>query len=74
MKEGQPIRFENENGEFTISETPTGEQKIFMLPKGPVMKPNQVRHAENLAMLTGFAHGRFYERGIPRLPKEHKRR
>lgn len=43
-----------------------------MKEQGPAsMKPNQVRHSENLHGkpgvdgLTGFYHGIFYDRGIP---------
>lgn len=38
-------------------------------PPTPRMKPNQVRHAQNLAMYTGFWHGSYYEHGRIQKPK-----
>lgn len=35
------------------------------------MKPNQMRHADNLSRLTGFWHGKFFEKGVVRPSKEH---
>lgn len=63
-----------ENGQiegFTPLEVslPT-EGVIFQYePTTPRMKPNQVRHAQNLAMFTGFWHGSYYERGRIQKPK-----
>ena len=40
-------------------------------PTSYKMKPNQVRHAENLAIFDGgFWHGTYYENGVARLPKK----
>lgn len=38
------------------------------------MKENQIRHAENLALFTGFHHGIFYDHGIPRGRQRWERR
>lgn len=40
-------------------------------PPKPRMKPNQVRHSQNLAMFTGFYHGSYYFRGIPQHNLKH---
>jgi hypothetical protein len=38
-------------------------------PPTPRMKPNQVRHSQNLAMFTGFWHGSYYIDGRIQKPK-----
>lgn len=36
------------------------------------LKPNRIRQSQNLAILDGFWHGKFYRRGVPQLPKSDK--
>lgn len=38
-------------------------------PPAPRMKPNQIRHTQNLAMFTGHYHGHYYFRGVVQKPK-----
>ena len=63
--EKEPINLENQFGNLSRSETPMGEQVIFMLPKKQApMKPNRIRQADNLSKLTGIWHGKFYTNGF----------
>ena len=40
-------------------------------PQPNKMKPNQLRHTQNLAIFDGgFYHGTYYENGVARLSKE----
>lgn len=34
------------------------------------MKANQIRHAQNLSVFTGFYHGQYYHDGVPQIPKK----